>query len=304
MRKIIHMPKDKAEWLKIRRRNINSTEISCLFGASPYKTELELWHEIKSGDNFQLEESERMRWGNRLEAAIAEGVAEDKGWKVEPFKEYIEVPDLRIGSSFDYKIISEPEAILEIKNVDGLQFNNVWEVDEDGEIEAPLHIEFQVQWQMLISGLNRAYIAALKGGNEVHIIERDVDQNVCKAMIDAVKRFWKSIDDNKPPTPDFERDAEFISKMYSHAEPNKTMDADERINNLAEKYKELADQEKQIKAQKDAAKAEILTIIDDAEKVKGEMFTISAGVIGEKEISFTRKPYRNFKISWRKNASK
>ena len=52
---------------------------------------------------------------------------------------------------------------------------------------------------------------------------------------------------------------------------------------------------------KDAAKAEILMIIGDAEKavVRGG-FKISAGMVAEAEIpAYTRKAYRNIRITYK-----
>jgi hypothetical protein len=51
---------------------------------------------------------------------------------------------------------------------------------------------------------------------------------------------------------------------------------------------------------KEAAKAEILTIIRDAEKVKGDNFSISSGLIGPSEYVVKKDGYRNFKITWKK----
>ena len=51
---------------------------------------------------------------------------------------------------------------------------------------------------------------------------------------------------------------------------------------------------------KDAIKAEILTIIGDAEKATGDGFTISAGVVSEADIAYHRNAYRTFKATWRK----
>src|SRR3990172_11795006 len=115
-------PKNEAEWLSLRMKDITSTEISALFGISPYSTEFELWHRKKNKLYVDFEETERMTWGLRLQNAIAKGIAEDQGWKVRRMNEYIRIPELRIGASFDFSIEGkdiEP-GILEIKNVDSL----------------------------------------------------------------------------------------------------------------------------------------------------------------------------------------
>lgn len=294
----IIQPKSKEHWLELRTNDVTSTEASSLFNLSPYMTAFELWHRKKDKHIITIEENERMRWGNRLEDAIARGVAEDEGWSVEPMKHYMRDPKLKMGSSFDYFIGSD--GILEIKNVDSLAYRDGWSVDDDGNIEAPPHIELQVQHQLAVSARKFAYIAALVGGNRVALIKREPDDEIINQIKNKVATFWDSILKNKEPSPDFEKDADFLKQIYNYAEPNKIIDADKLIDSLAQKYKVLSDDIKKMQKEVDATKAELLTLIGDAEKVKGEQFTISAGMVSESQVSFTRKPYRNFRISWKK----
>ena len=115
--------KDKDHWLDLKSKDISSTEVAALFGLSPYLTKFELWHRKKTGSILSIEENERMKWGSRLEPAIAEGIGIDNGWDVAPFKNYMTIPELRLGSSFDY-VIGSNESLLEIKNVDNLIFKD------------------------------------------------------------------------------------------------------------------------------------------------------------------------------------
>lgn len=312
---------NEEHWHSLRAADITSTDIAALFDCSPYITRFELWHRKRDGVAGEFEPTERMRWGNRLESAIADGVAEESGSLVRPMKDYRRLPDLRLGSSFDYQIIAvDDEApadwprdaaagnnpgILEIKNVDGLQFRDGWIID-DGEgnkdIEAPLHIELQVQHQMLVSGYRWAVIAALVGGNEVKLIYRKADEQVHRAILKRAAQFWTSIDAGDEPAPDFARDLDTIQRLYGIAEPGKLVDltSDQRVAELVEQHYELGQVIRDQQKDREALKAELLTLIGDAEKVLVGQHTISAGVVGEKEISFTRKPYRNFRITRKK----
>ncbi len=302
-------PKDKNDWLALRTLDITSTEIAALFGCNPYMTEFELWHRKKNKEVVKLDTNERMKWGTRLEDSIAAGIAEDNDWMVHNLKEYIRIPDLRVGSSFDFYKEEEPKpyefirtALLEIKNVDSLAFRDGWIVDGN-EVEAPPHIELQVQHQLLVSGLPKAYIGALVGGNRVYLLERDVDPAVAEAIQVHAAKFWKSIDDNTPPDPDFNKDAEFIAKLMGYAKPGSILDAKDNtdIGSLAAEYRELGAKEKDIKATKNAIKAKLLQKIGEAEKVLGEKFTISSGMVGPSHVEYDREGYRSFRIHWRKD---
>lgn len=312
-------PDNHEHWLKLRSEDVTSTECSSLFGLSPYMTEFELWHRKKNQEIVTLEETERMRWGNRLEAAIANGIAEDQSWTVKPFKDYARNEELRAGSSFDFIILSDeitskkdglthikdclPIGLLEIKNVDALQFKEKWVIEDGQVVEAPPHIEIQVQHQLMITGFQVAYIGALVGGNSVGLIRRTPQENIISQIKSKITKFWDSIENNQPPAPDFERDADFISSLYDNAEPGKTMDVckDEEMMDLVAKYKDATAMEKAAATAKQAAKAQILTKIGDAEKIFGDSFTISAGVVGPAQVAYERKGYRNFRVHFKKN---
>ncbi len=286
----------REKWLALRSHNLNSTDISALFGCSPYLTVFELWNRRAHGDVVSIEETERMKWGSRLESVIAEGVAQDKGWNVAPFKDYMQIPSLRLGSSFDY--IIEGVGLMEIKNVDGQQFREKW-IDDD-VIEAPPHIEFQVQHQMLVSGIETTWIVAFVGGNTVVVTERKYNPKIGEAIIKKAAEFWKSIDENTPPVPDFEKDAEYIIALHNYADPGKLMKATDDISFMAKEYRTFSEKIKELEKQKEIIKAKILQEINDVEKVVGDQFSISAGMIGPAEVSYKREGYRTFKVNWKK----
>lgn len=295
-------PESHDHWLQLKAEDISSTESSALFGINPWITKFELWHRKKNKEIVTIEETQRMKWGTRLESAIAKGIAEDHGWSVEPFKDYARIEGERIGASFDFKILpngpSDLPGLLEIKNVDGLQFKEKW-VIEDGEVvEAPPHIELQAQHQLMVTGFDKLYIGALVGGNTVAVIPRKPQEAIISQLKTKIKEFWDSIDANEPPAPDFIRDADFLADLYASAEPGKILDANdnEQIRTLVMKYKQFADYEKDIGKKKQAAKAELLTLIGEAEKVTAADFTISAGVVGPTQVAYERKGYRNFRV--------
>ena len=290
----------KEQWLEARTKDITSTEVSALFGISPYITEFELWHRKKDQTVVEIEENERMKWGTRLQDSIAAGIAEDNKWTVRRMDEYMRIPELRIGSSFDFSI--EPNGLLEIKNVDGLIFKQQWLEDEEGNLEAPLHIEIQVQHQLAVCGRDFAYIGALVGGNNVVLLKREKNQKIIDGIFKKVAEFWKSVEADNPPPPNFETDASFICDLYANAEPGKVVDVrdDAALHGLAAKHKEIADNVKMLSKEKEAIKAQILSMIGDSEKAIGNGFSITAGMVGECPIQYVRKAYRNFRVNWKK----
>lgn len=300
------IPASEADWLQLRTKDVTSTEVSALFGCSPYLTRFDLWHRKKSGVIVEFTATERTEWGLALQDAIAARTAKLQGWTVRRMDEYIRVPELRMGSSFDFEIIDPAlkawetvsVGLLEIKNVDTLQFKDRWLVDGDN-IEAPIHIELQVQHQLAVSDRSFAYIGALIGGNSLKLVRREPIPDVISAIKTKVSEFWQSIDEDREPSPVFPQDAETVIRLSQYAEPGKVIIGTDDVTEMAKEYKRLGDEIKERDALRETIKAELLLKIGDAEKVKGEQYTISAGITGEAEISYTRKAFRNFRISWR-----
>jgi predicted phage-related endonuclease len=239
-------------------------------------------------------------WGNRLQDAIAHGIAEDNKWSIRKKTEYMRLPDIRMGASFDFEI--NGEALLEIKNVDGLVFKNGWIADDEDNVEAPPHIELQVQAQMAVSGLKTAYVGALVGGNRVILLKREADEKIIAQLKTKIKDFWFNIENGNVPEPDFKKDAELICKIYGYAEEGKIYDgrSNDHLRALADKYKEFSEKMEEAKSERDAIKAQMLTEFGDAEKALGLGFTVSASMVQPKEISYMRSGYRNFRLNWKK----
>lgn len=302
---------DKTEWLQLRSKNINSTESSALFGLSPYTTEFELYHRKKDGDLGEIGDNFRMKAGRLMEPVIAELAAEELGLQVEPYKEYLSLPDIRMGSSFDY-ITVDGSALIECKNVDSIQYYQKWT-----ETEAPPHIEAQVQHQMEVANIDVCHIAALVGGNDLKIITRHRDKQVGESLRKRIKKFWYDVELRREPEPDYTKDADFILSLHQNAEAGKTHDAssDDILLDDVLKYASIAAEIKDLEAQQKKIKAEILDRVDDASKIVLPGYSVACGMtkdtppteITEDMVGQTyggRKGYRMFRVTKLKEKSK
>lgn len=298
----VHHPADEREWLALRANYITSTEVAGLFNLpGAYATAYQLWHRKKKGYVVNVEATEPMKWGTRLQDAIAAGVAEDQGWTIRQMDEFIADEDLRLGASFDYRVLTPEDAILEIKNVDAFAFRDGWIVDGD-YIEAPPRVEIQVQTQMAVSGLSTCYIAALVGGNKPILIKRERHEGMIARIREKVAEFWAAEDE---PPPDLGLDAKFISQLYGYAEPGKVLDARGNAELTAEvaEYLRYASMEREAAGKKEQSKARILMAIGEAEKVllnSGIANSITAGLVGPAHVEFDRKGYRAFRVNTRR----
>jgi len=305
-----HKDIDESEWLKLRHQNINSTESPALFGLSPYSTEFELYHRKKANEPYGISDNFRMKVGRLIEPVIARLALDEIMCEGQEFKDYVCLPKVRMGSSFDW-IVTEGEYagwLIECKNVDFIQYRDKWT-----EFEAPVHIETQVQHQMHVCNAPGTIIACLVGGNELKLIFRDKDEGFGRALEKKIAEFWDGFDNNREPEINFRRDAEIISELYSNAvageiyDTEEDDDCDESIAML-ENYQKWGNEIKFLKAQQQSVKAVMLQKIGTASKVRAGNFSISCGVTKDtppklitedmvgQEIG-GRKGYRMFKVT-------
>ena len=246
-----------------------------------------------------------MKWGTRLQDSIAAGIAEDQGWHVERRAQYERLPERRIGASFDFTILGgrDGEGLLEVKNVDALVHREEWIVDENS-VEAPPHIELQVQHQLLVSGLPYAYIGALVGGNHAVLMRRRPEREIHQSILSKTEEFWKSIEANQSPKPDFARDAEFIAKLYRTVRPGKVVNVagDAEVTDLVGQYRAAKAVMDEAEAKRKEIKAKLLMRLGDAEKAIGEGWSISASEVKPTKIeAYERAGYRDFRVNGKKS---
>lgn len=294
---------DEPTWLQQRMGDLTSTDIGALFGCSPYGTEFDLWHRKKNQEPGAYSDNERTQWGKRLQDSIAIGIGEDNQWEVEPVTEYIRMPRLRMGSSFDWRIKNYKDgkpALLEIKNVDSLQFQQKWDTrDADGYIEGPPHIELQVQYQMLVHGYEHSVIGVLVGGNRQFALRRESMPDVQNAILSACVGFWRSIEAGMEPKPDYERDAQRIIDMHENVHKDKIAKiADEELfSELCRTYKDAGDRMKADDLIREICRAKMLEIIGDAAKAKTKEWSVSSWHVEPNTYTVERKAHRGLRIT-------
>lgn len=293
-------PATREEWLQHRTQDVTSTEVAALFGISPYKTEFQLWHEKREGVIVEIEENARMKWGKRLEDPIAQGIAEDfELGPIEKMSEYMRDPELRAGSSFDYKRFpGTQKALFEIKRIGFDVMANECVITDDN-IELPPHLEIQVQHQLLVSQFDFASFGVLNGWDKGYHIRRDPDLEIHDAIRAKIKAFWQSVEENRPPQPDFARDAEFVRSL-SQRVGGKPYTADEEDNALMLQYASAKRAKDEAEAKQKEIVARILMKAGDAPKIFGNGYTVAAGMVKGSTYTVNRDPYRMFKVTWKK----
>lgn len=165
---------NRPDWLKLRTHYICSTDLPALFGLTPYKnspTIEQLWHEKKNHIVNDFENSRAMEWGKRFEEPTARGLAEERGWTIEDRRDCFYVDEERgLATTTDFEVVAPIPGIFEIKLVNEFFWRSKWVGGSRG-FQAPFHVELQVQHQLLVRQMTRAYIG--------------VNVGLCRGMVDV-----------------------------------------------------------------------------------------------------------------------
>lgn len=267
------------QWHELRSQHVGGSEVAALFGEHAQLTEFELWHRKKGLlPEPDLSDNDRVLWGQLLEPAIANGVGAKTGWDVWKVKDYYSArPALALGGSLDYSVIGQDRGpgVLEIKTADWLVAKR-W---DNGE--PPLSYMLQIQSYLALTGWSWGCMAVLVGGNDLRLFEYEARPKTISIIEQRVAAFWKSIEDNTPPKPDFGADHDAISMLYGTAEAGKVVDlsGSNRLPELIAEYQDAAAKKREGEKAAKAAKAEIHTLMDSAEIAICGDYTIKAGVV-------------------------
>jgi len=279
---LLPIPASKADWHALRRRHIGASEVAALFNMqAPFQPGIyALWMDRAGRVPLPPVEIERAQWGLLLEEAIATGAAEREGWQVLP-GQYAS-HESGVGATLD-RIIAEPgpndvgcegPGALELKNVDVLQTlrGRAW----NGE--PPIHVQLQLQAQLLATGFSWGAIAWLVGGNELRILRHRARPAIQAEIVRRARAFWQSIRDDQPPQPDGS-DATYQALLALLPDADEGDEpADLRGDNAAEAaaadYLRGAAMEKEGKALKDAARNVLLSKIGASRWAKTNAATV------------------------------
>jgi putative phage-type endonuclease len=316
MQRLEITPSDRDHWLRLRTEDVTSTETSALFYLSPYSTAFELWHQKKNREIVEIQQTERMELGLAMEPVIVKVFSKRYGVKVRALNKYIRLPHARMGASFDYEVVGLRDdwegkdatfrelyrehgpGILEAKNVDLFIHRNQWDADDQ---PVPTHIEIQVQHQLeVMQTRNWAVITPLVGGNQLLALPVMRDPKFGEALREKVVEFWSTIDRDEEPSPIMPDDADAVIALYQHAEPGKVADLRDNptVTSLLQEYNFASELAKQADLQKRTARARLMEIVGDAEKVIADGYKVSAGIVAPTEIpAYTRKGYRSFRVT-------
>lgn len=197
---------NREEWLEQRRGLLTASDAASLMIPAAerprwMKSPLALYAE-KLGLMPEQEETQKMRSGRRLQRAIADIYIEETGRVlIDPGEFTITVhPDLPfVGATLDYLQLANPKAdgpatvaaVLEIKNS-----------EYEWEDEPPVHVQIQVQHQLLVTGLKFGTAAVLVRGWKPLHADLPRNEKFLSVLEHKLEEFWWRVKNQRPPEGD------------------------------------------------------------------------------------------------------
>lgn len=209
--KIYNIPHHTEEWYDFRMNGIGGSEVGTVLGINKYDTNVRVFHEKIGSIPQRRDDNERMFWGRKLEANVAnvwqfydgtqdgyvENAANDKivrkcrsvnGYVVNPDYPWLFASvDRLINIEGGFNLITgeplEKEGILECKNM------SYW-VEKMWEEGIPIFYLVQIHQYMLILDLDYAEIAMLVDGGRFKVEKIERDEAIIERMISITKSWW------------------------------------------------------------------------------------------------------------------
>ena len=184
-------------------------------------------------------------------------------------------------------------------------FKRTWLASDGVTIEPPLHAAIQVLLAKHLDEADVAYIAALRVGHgvELDLVEVPETPGLIERIEEAADQFWLAVERKELPAPDFAVDAELVLGMHRTVKEGSTIDLSgrNRVPLMLEEHAEVAEQKRQAEKLDKALKAELVSLMGDAEVAlfNGEIIA-TAKIVNKKAEDKPRAAYSYRDIKFRK----
>ena len=252
----------REEWLRYRKCGIGGSDVADILGISKWNSAISLWLDKTNQTNEPVEENEAMQWGTIMEPIIRKHFAEVTGKTVVEVKAMLQHPEHPFMLADVDGLTTDDEgnpAILEIKTASEYK-RAEWEND------IPSYYQTQVQHYLCVTGVQKAFVAVLIGGNSFKVYEVDADTEIQAMLVAVEKDFWNKVQNMIRPEMDGSDAAKnLMDSLYHGGISEEIVMPDEAIE-YVDAYIEACAEEDNAKAKKQEASNHIKEIMGDYDK--------------------------------------
>lgn len=284
IRKIPTANMSKKEWENLRASTIGGSDAAAILWLNPYKSPYALWAE-KTGKVIpeDVSQKEAVRLGTDLEEYVAKRFTEATGKKVRRENYTVFRDDMPYAHANYDRIVIGERAGLEIKTTNALNLKKF----KNGEYPANYYV--QCCHYLLVSGLDRWYLAVLVLGVAFKVFTIERDEAELSALKTAEENFWYQVQNDLPPEIDgMDSTIDALSAEFPVSNPDTEMDLTGCAVDLAI-LDECTQQIKGLEEKKAAAQARIMEAMGTAER--GGYGSYSVTWKTQKRSTFDRKKW-------------
>lgn len=249
----------REEWLKLRKQGVGGSDAAAVCGLNRWRGPLDVYTD-KTSDSIEDRDSEPMYWGRIMEPILRNEFSKRTGLKAE------EMPYMFACKEYPFMladidgIVREADgsiALLEIKTANGF-------AAKDWENGLPQEYYIQIQHYLSVTGLPKAYVAVLIGGNDFRYEEIPRDEETIQTIIALEANFWiHHVIARIPPEPDA-TSSNLLNAMYPTSNTTSLILPDE-ADALIKELDEWKQFEEQIKAGKAECENKLKAMLKKAE---------------------------------------
>jgi putative phage-type endonuclease len=268
---------------RTRPNGIGGTDIGAILGLSPYKTPLELWSELVSGDAAPKRDLLHLRYGQHNESFIAkEYERASQMFTVEHHPTLFHKKHEFMFGHIDRFIQDTPDTpgvvdgvvtakrLLECKTSSAFSKND-W--GEAGTDQVPPLYLVQCAWYMAITECEAADLAVLIGNSDfrIYTIERDLELE--GLILSHATSFWhERVLGHTPPKPINSQD---VATLFPREAEGSSLEADESLLKSIDQYREVCSKAQSLSEECERLKLEILNYMGHAEKLTSHGRTLA-----------------------------
>jgi putative phage-type endonuclease len=270
IKKISTAELSREEWVKLRADTFGGSDAASILGLNPYKSRYALYLE-KTGqlEPEDISGREAVRLGTDLEEYVAKRFTEATGKKVRRENYTVFREDMPWAhANYDRLVIGE-KAGLECKTTNALQMSKF----KNGEF--PANYYCQCMHYMMVSGLERWYLAVLVLGIDFKVFCIERDEEEIKALVAAERDFWERVQNRIPPDVDGTASSlEALAAQYPASEDGTAIDLTANATDLMI-LDACNSQIKELEEKKAAAQARIMQALGNCEKGSYGVYQVS-----------------------------
>lgn len=233
-------------WLETRRKGLGGSDCGVVLGVNKYKSKYQLYLE-KRGEFTQEVDNEFIYFGNALEDFVAKEFEKRSGKEVFIHETTMFHPEHEFMLANVDRLVKGENALLECKTASEY-VKGEW----DGDDIPPSYL-CQIMHYLAVTGLEKAYIAVLIGGNKFVWKSIERDEELIEIIIQAEKDFWYNhVVPGIPPEIDgSEAATSFVKELYPYDNGGKIILNDEvetlleAIEVIKKDIKSLTEQQKE-----------------------------------------------------------